>query len=108
MHFRENTDIKKFCEFYKWIKAVNRKTKAVREESLNYAMFEILAEYKRKGISKIDLIKTMILFGLPFILKEIPDRKKRAREDGLKCIKSAEKIGLKHSGGTLEFPIFSK
>ena len=50
----------------------------------------------------------MLSFGIPFLLKEIPDRKKRARNDGLKCIKSAESIGLKHTGGTPEFPIFSK
>ena len=40
--------------------------------------------------------------------KEIKDRKKRAREDGLNCIESAKAIGLKHTGGTLEFPTFSK
>ena len=106
IYFRENTNIDKFCEFYKWLKSVNRKTKALSNSALNYAMFEILAEYKRKGISKSKLIKAMLLFGIPYLITEIPDRKKRARIDGLKCIKSAEKIGLKHSGGTLEFPTF--
>lgn len=108
IYFRENTDINKFCAFYKWLKAVNRKTKAFTKDALNYAMFEILAEYKRKGISKTKLIKAMLLFGIPFLLTEIPGRKKRARIDGIKCIESAKKIGLKHSGGSLEFPTFSK
>ena len=108
IYFRENTDINKFCEFYKWLKAVNRKTKAFSKDALNYAMFEILAEYKRKGISKTKLIKAMLLFGIPYLASEIPGRKKRARIDGLKCIESAEKIGLKQTGGTLEFPTFSK
>ena len=108
IYFRENKDIGRFCEFYKWLKAVNRKTKAFSKDALNYAMFEILAEYKRKGISKTKLIKAMLLFGIPYLASEIPGRKKRARIDGLKCIESAEKIGLKQTGGTLEFPTFSK
>ena len=108
IYFRENMDIGKFLKFFKWIKAANKKTGAVKKESLNYAMFEILAEYKRKGSSKAELLKAMIAFGIPFLAKEIPNRKKRARTDGLKCIESAKKYGLKHSGGTLEFPIFSR
>ena len=108
IYFRENKDINRFCEFYKWLKAVNRKTKAFSKDALNYAMFEILAEYKRKGITKTKLIKAMLLFGIPYLAKEIPGRKKRARIDGHRCIESAEKIGLKQTGGTLEFPTFSK
>ena len=98
IYFRENTDVGKFCEFYKWLKKENRKTKAFNEDALNYAMFEILAEYKRKGITKTKLIKAMLLFGIAYLLKEIPGRKKRAHIDGIKCIESAKKIGLKHSG----------
>ena len=108
IYFRENTNINEFLSFYKWLKTVNGKKKALNKDDLNYAMFEILAEYKRKGVSKAKLIKAMLAFGIPYLLKEFPDRKKRARLDGLKCIESAEKIGLKKSGGSLEFPIFSK
>ena len=108
IYFRENTDINKFLDFYKWLKAVNRKTKAFNNDALNYAMFEILAEYKRKGITKTKLIKAMLSFGIPYLAVEIPERKKRARTDGHRCIESAEKIGLKKTGGTLEFPTFSK
>ena len=108
IYFRHKTDINKFCEFHKWLKSVNRKTKAFDKEVLNYAMFEILAEYKRKGITKAELLKGMLSFGIPFLINEIPNRKKRAQKDGQNCIKSAEKIGLKHSGGPLEFPTFSK
>ena len=108
IYFRETLDISKFCAFFKWLKKTNDKTKQISKEALSYAMFEILAEYKRKGISKKDLIKAMLSFGISFLAKELPARKKRARSDGLTCIKSAEKIGLKQSGGTLEFPIFSK
>ena len=108
IYFRENKDINKFCDFYKWLKSVNRKTKKLNKYALNYAMFEILAEYKRKGMAKTDILKAMLSFGILFLVREVPDRKKRAREDGLRCIESAEKIGLKYSGGTLEFPTFSK
>ena len=108
VYFRENTDIDSFCDFLKWLKSANARTKALDTEAVKYAMFEILAEYKRRGISKKNLVKGMLSFGIPFLLKEIPDRKKRARRDGLLCIKTAEKIGLKPSGGTVEFPIFSK
>jgi len=108
IYFRENRDIGKFCEFYKWLKKVNGKTKAFTKDALNYAMFEILAEYKRKGISKPKLIKAMLLFGIPYLTAEIPKRRKRAHEDGVRCIESAEKIGFKHSGGSPEFPTFSK
>ena len=108
IYFRENIDVNKFCSFYKWMKSVNKKTKALSKEALNYAMFEILAEYKRKGISKTKLIKAMLLFGIPYLASEIPGRKKRARIDGLKCIEAARNIGLEQTDGTLEFPIFSK
>lgn len=108
VYFTKNTDVNKLCKFYKWAKSVNKRVKKLDKEALNYAFFEILAEYKRKGISKPGLIKGMLIFGLPFLSKELPFRKKRARADGLKCIEAAKSIGLEMSGGTLEFPIFSK
>jgi hypothetical protein len=108
VYFTKNTDVNKLCKFYKWAKSVNKRVKKLDKEALNYAFFEILAEYKRKGISKPGLIKGMLIFGLPFLSKELPARKKRARADGLKCIEAAKSIGLEMSGGTLEFPIFSK
>ena len=108
IYFRNTTDVKRFCEFYRWAKAVNRKNKMLDKESLNYALFEILAEHKRKGMSKPDLVKAMLSFGILFLLKELPARKKRARRDGLACIEAARKIGYRQSAGSLEFPIFSK
>ena len=50
----------------------------------------------------------MMSFGIPFIIKELYARKKRARADGIRCIKAAESIGLVMSGGTPEFPYFKK
>ena len=108
IYFRNSTDVKRFIDFYRWTKSVNHSAKTIENESLNYAFFEILAEYKRKGIPKKDLIKAMLSFGPMFLLKELFDRKKRARADGLRCIEAAKSIGLVQTGGTLEFPIFTK
>ena len=108
IYFRDETNVNKFCKFYKWLKSVNRKTGKIEKEALNYAMFEILAEHKRKGMSKVALLRAMLTFGIPFLIKEIHARKKRAVLDGRKCIDSAAKIGLVQSGGSPEFPIFSQ
>lgn len=108
IYFCDNADIGKFCAFFKWLKAANRKNGKIQKEALCYAMLEVLAEYKRKGMSKGKILKAMLTFGLPFLIKEIPARKKRAILDGKKCIDSAAKIGLKQSGGSPEFPIFSQ
>ena len=108
IYFRKNINVSKFIEFYRWAKSANNKTNNLDKEALNYAFFEILAEYKRSGIGKADLIKGMLSFGVPFLLKELSARKKRARADGIKCIKAAESIGLVMSGGTLDFPSFEK
>ena len=108
IYFRDGADIGKFCKFFKWLKAANRKNGKIEKEALYYAMFEILAEYKRNGVSKARIARAMLAFGIPFLAKEIPARKKRAVSDGLKCIDSADKIGLKMSGGSPEFPIFSQ
>ncbi len=108
LYFREKTDVRKFCKFYKWLKATNKKKKNFESFALDYVAFEILAEYKRCGITKAELINALVNFNLFFLLKEIPERKKRTTEDGLKCIAAAEKIGLKHTSGPVDFPVFSK
>ncbi len=108
VYFRDTIDIRAFCAFHKWMRKANRQTHAVDAESLQYAMFEILAEYKRKGLSKTDLLKGMLSFRPLFLIKEIPARKKRAYADGKTCIAAAQRIGLEQSGGTPEFPTFAK
>ena len=108
IYFRDGADIGKFCKFFKWLKAANRKNGKIEKEALYYAMFEILAEYKRNGVPKAQIARAILAFGIPFLAKEIPARKKRAVSDGFKCIDSADKIGLKQSGGSPEFPIFSQ
>lgn len=108
IYFRDEANIRKFCAFFKWLKAENKKNGKIEKDALYYAMLEILAEYKRKGISKAEILKGMFAFGLSFLIKELPARKHRAVSDGRKCIDSAAGIGLIVSGGSPEFPIFSQ
>ena len=107
IYFREAPSVGDFCKFYRWMQSVNRKTKAFSPDALRYAMLEILAEYKRSGVSKKDVLSAMLALGIPFLLQEFPARKKRARRDGLACIEAAKCIGLTQTDGTVEFPIFS-
>ena len=108
IYFREETDILKFIDFYKWLRAENRRTGAFEKNSLSYAMLEILAEYKRKGISKGALLKALLVFDPVFLMRELRERKRRASNDGRTCIAYAQSIGLVQSGGTLECPEFSR
>ncbi len=104
IYFKENMDIHKFIEYAKWLKSVTDIN--YDKNTINYALFEILAEYKRCGISKTDVLKAMLTFDKRFLIKEIIRRKNTAKKDIKKCMKVAKNIGLKQTSGTKEFPIF--
>lgn len=106
IYFKEKTNIKKLCAYKKWLKSVNKN--AFNKNAINYALFEMLAEYKRCGLSKKDVIKTMLKFGPCFLFKEILRRKKSAKSDIKKCLAVASNLGLKQTAGTKEYPIFEK
>ena len=108
IYFKRVWDAEKFCSFFKWVKSENKKTKAFGKKELEYAFFEVLAEHRRHGISKKDLIKVLMNFSPMFLVKEITRRKKCAYNDGALCIEAAARTGLKKSSGTDLFPIFSK
>ncbi len=108
IYFRENIDINKFIKFYSHIKLLNKKRKSFTAEAVDYAAFEILAEYKRCNIGKAQIIKAMLKFNGLFLIKEVFRRKKSAYFDGKKCINTAESLGLKRTGGTSAFPVFSQ
>ena len=107
IYFTDKTDIDGFCKFFRWLKAANRRVGKIEKEALYYAMLEILAEYKRRGVAKSKIARAMLSFGIPFLAKELPARKSRAVADGRRCIDSAARIGFVQSGGSPEFPIFS-
>ena len=106
IYFKENADIHKFIEYAKWLKSVP--TKKFDKKSIDYALLEILAEYKRCGISKTDVLKAMLTFNPFYLAQEIIRRKKTAKKDIKKCMRVANDIGLKQTAGTKEFPIFEK
>lgn len=106
VYFTESPDIGKFLEYSKWLK--NEAHKKINPNDINYALLEILAEYKRCGASKSDVLKAMLKFNPLFLAKEIIRRKQAAKKDIKKCLKIAESLGLKQTAGTKEFPIFEK
>ena len=108
IYFKEKTDINEFLRFFEWAKAANKNKKNFHKNALQYAFFEILAEYKRCGVSKFDILKGIVNFNALFLVKEVFRRKKVAKRDGRRCIIAAEKMGLQKVGGTLEFPVFKQ
>ena len=106
IYFKENADVDKFLEYAKWLK--NAAAGSFGNNNINYALLEILAEYKRCGVSKSDVLKAMLKFNPLFLVKEIIRRKQTAKKDIAKCMKVARDFGLKQTAGTKEFPIFGK
>lgn len=106
IYFKDQADIHKFIKYAKWLKSVADKN--FDKNTVNYALFEILAEYKRCGVSKTDIFRAMLIFNPFFVVKEIIRRKTAARKDIEKCMKVAMMRGLKQTAGTKEFPIFEK
>ena len=106
IYFKENADIYKFIKYAKWLKHISGKS--FDKNTINYALLEILAEYKRCGVPKQDVLKAMLKFNPCFLLKEIIRRKKEAKKDIEKCMKVALDLGLKQTSGTDMFPVFEK
>ena len=106
VYFTETPDIHKFLAYANWLK--KSAGKKVGISNINYALLEVLAEYKRWGVSKSDVLKAMLKFNPLFLAKEIIRRKQSAKKDIKKCVKIAESLGLKKTAGTKEFPIFEK
>lgn len=106
VYFREKTDTGKFLSYASWLKKVTNSN--FDKNAISYALLEILAEYKRCGKPKGEIIRAMLKFNPLILTKEFIRRKKAARCDIEKCIKAAESIGLKQTAGTKEYPIFEK
>lgn len=106
VYFKENADIHKFFEYAKWLKSVSGEN--FDESDIDYALFEILAEYKRCGVSKSEILKVILTCNPFFLIKEIIRRKQTAKKDIEKCMKVAKYLALTQTSGTKEFPIFEK
>ena len=105
IYFTHTPDIEKFLEYARWLRNT---AQSFDRETINYALLEILAEYKRCGVSKSDVLKAMLRFNPIFLAKEIIRRKQSAKNDIEKCMKVAKNLGLDRTSGTSEFPIFEK
>lgn len=108
IYFTFDADVNKFLKFFKWVKKANKIKKSFKNDELNYAFFDVLAEYKRCGVSKKDIIKAMSHFNALFLIKEILRRKKSAASEKEKCIKTATEFGLLKVSKDNEFPVFAK
>lgn len=106
IYFTEAPHIGKFLQYAKWLKQAAGKSFSKKE--LNYVLLEVLAEYKRHGVSKGDILKAMLTFPPVFLGKEMLRRKKEAKKDIAKCRKVAQSLGLRQTAGTKEFPIFEQ
>ena len=96
----------KFLAYAKWLRTVSAGN--YHKDTIRYVLFEILAEYKRHGVSKTAVVKAMLALGPVFAARELVRRKKAAREDIRKCTLAAKAAGLKQTGGTQQFPIFGE
>lgn len=108
IYFKEAANIALYRKFVRFITRANREKKAVSSTALHYALFEILAEYKRCGIPTGEILRGMLLFDPCFLIREMIRRKGSARRDGAACLAAAEKFGLKQTGGTKAFPFFAE
>ena len=106
VYFKENANVGKFFEYAKWLK--KETAGKFNENAINYALFEILAEYKRCGVKKSEVVKVMLTCNPIFLMKEIIRRKNTAKKDIAKCVKVAKSLGLRQTAGTKEYPIFEK
>ena len=106
VYFKENASIDRFVKYAKWLRSIANEN--FDKKAIDYALFEILAEYKRGTVAKSDVIKAMRMFNPCFVVKEIVRRKMTAKKDIAKCTKVANQLGLKQTSGTKEFPIFEK
>ncbi len=106
IYFKEEADICEFLRYSKWLRKISGK--CFDKKDINYALFEILAEYKRKGVPKLHILKAMLSFTPCFIVKEFIRRKKAAEKDIEKCVEKANAEGLIKTAGTKEYPIFEK
>ncbi len=106
IYFKENADIESFIEYAKWLRSVS--AGKFDRSIIDYALLEVLAEYKRSGVAKADVLKAMLGFNPWFLAKEVIRRKTSAKQDIEKCKRVAAELGLKQTAGTKEYPIFEK
>ena len=106
IYFKDTPDVNKFLNYAKWLK--KNAVEKFGKKAIDYALFEVLAEYKRRGVKRSGIVKAMLNFPPVFVAKELLRRKEKAKKDIKKCTAVAESNGLKQTAGTKEYPIFEK
>ena len=107
VYFRDELSPDGLRRYFARLLRENKKRKLFSKDVLSYAMLEIALEYKRLGISKLDLISILSVFSPAFLYRELRRRRRFASEDGEDCIRRAESLSLSLVGNNREFPEFS-
>lgn len=106
VYFREDRQVQKLNGFFRALLLCNEKRGSFDRDALYYAMFEILAEYNRLGISKKELLRGMMFFPASFLFREMRARKIRSAKDSKRCIELGRKLGFSPIAGTEDCPVF--
>lgn len=106
IYFKEHADVDKFIQYAKWLKKAARGKFDARD--INYALLEVIAEYKRRGVRRSDILRALLTIDFFALVKELVRRKSAAKKDIEKFTKAALELGLVRTGGTKAFPIFEK
>lgn len=104
IYFRNDKNIKKYFKYAYWLKSVAGEN--FKEDDINYVLFEILAEYKRKGMSKVKMMMVLLTCKPSFLIKEFTRRKKLSKTDVKDCMAVAKFLGIRHTAGTKTYPTF--
>ena len=104
IYFRECPDIRKFLAYAKWLRRASYGL--LDKNAVDYALLEILAEYKRCGVPGWEVARGMLLFPPFFLFGEMIRRKYTAKIDIEHCMAVAKDRGLKRTSGTDIYPIF--
>lgn len=94
IYFRDQVDMGRFSALLKKIRQANARQKSFTRESVNYAALEVLAAYKRAGVTKKELLCSLARFDPIFLIREWRRRKSSMRRAGLHSARQAEALGL--------------
>lgn len=108
IYFRDDVEIQRFRRFCKETRRANREKKAFSPRAVDYALLEILAEYKRAGIGKIAVLRGLLKFSPVFLLRELRRRKRRVREDLMKSSAAALRWGMIPIPGQSKLPAYQR
>lgn len=106
IYFREDPDIDGYIEYAKWLRSITAKN--FDKSAVNYALLEILAEYKRCGVRKSHVFKGLLGFSPCFLVREFIRRKIAYREENKKLFELVKNLGLEQLPGTNNMPLFKK